>query len=562
MAWKQSLTSNFIPFMEPTMRKLSLSILSFFAVWGCGRSSIPSDSALKVLPLSAEEKRVDIDVAISNFKNFYAPLRYKEEKFGIDFDKRFEQIRSDALATKTDQEFHDVLGRLIGGFKDGHVSITIPDSQTYQLPFVVDYFDDTYVVIQVDPVFAAASGVQVGDELLRMDGVNVRDIAEQLSEFASLGYERSDRRLAALRLTQRTHMLPSQARVFLDFKRHSDGAAFNVATFWSKSPKAPQKAATGAAVSFDMTNTSILEFGLNTPFFYTPEAAAALKFTRVGVSQQQWTAAGYQGSPYDIFALLYRHQGKTILLTRIPSYNVNTEEAQRNVATFKLLLQTYQDFADVLVLDQTHNPGGSVSYVESLAALFLKKPGAGFAFAPRADRSWLRIFAEASQQESSPVAKAYFDGVYSQIEEANERGDFLAPAMSITSITTTIVNNTAWEKPILLLIDELCGSGGDGFPMIMKGNQAATLFGHRTSGLGGNVEAVLPLPHTRAEIKLTRSLFYLARPDGSFPAEAIIENNGVQPDIQRDYGLADFRGRYVQYVKDFSDAAVGLVTKL
>jgi hypothetical protein len=53
----------------------------------------------------------------------------------------------------------------------------------------------------------------------------------------------------------------------------------------------------------------------------------------------------------------------------------------------------------------------------------------------------------------------------------------------------------------------------------------------------------------------------LARSDGSFPAEAIIENNGVQPDIQRDYGLADFRGRYVEYVKDFSDAAIGLVKK-
>ncbi|SMF53180.1 S41 family peptidase [Pseudobacteriovorax antillogorgiicola] len=308
-------------------------------------------------------------------------------------------------------------------------------------------------------------------------------------------------------------------------------------------------------------STGIERFGASIPFYYNPKVQDQYNFKAASITKEEWEDAGNTGFPYSPFAMTYNHQGKKILLMRIPSYNVTSKEATRNVKTYEMLLKKYQDQVDVLVLDQTHNPGGSVSYVQDLAELFLKSPGPGIAFAPRADREWLRRWNSfLSEPDLSIFEKNFIQQIYREIDEANDAGDFLAPPIPLTSISGTIPGKYVWQKPVLLLIDELCGSGGDAFPMIMKGNQAATLWGHRTSGLGGNVDAISPLPITKADLKLTRSLFFLANANDTIPDGPLIENNGVEPDVNRDYGYQDLMEGYTSYIQDFSDYAVGLAS--
>ncbi len=543
--------------------KLSASILSVVSLLGACQGT-RSDSSPKARQLTVSEKLLDMDVAFNNFRQYYAPLHYKETLLKRDYEAVFSQLREEASQTKTDQEFFDVMGKLADSFKDGHVGVRYPGLDTFSLPFSLDYFDGHYVVENIDPSFSTVSGVKVGDDLVAIDGVSSRDVANELLKYGSIGYDKADERVAAARITKRKFMTPKSSQVYLDFRRASDGIVYNVSTMWIRNPGVVARAG-GASLSkglvSDMADTSVRLFGSRNPFFDTSKVQDTFGFVKVGVSAEQWLAAGQTGTPFDVFSALYRHQGKTILLIRIPSYSVESvEEMNRNVKTYELLLKQFSGLADVLVLDQTHNPGGSVDYVQELSRLFFKHPGPGFGFKPRADRLWLEGINQAIMDSGENLLlRQYYKGVYSLVDAANEAGEFLGPQISLSGPTTTLVENTAWSKPILLLIDELCGSGGDAFPMVIKGNKAATLFGHRTSGLGGNVEELPALPNSHAVFRMTRSFFYLASPDGKLEDKAIIENNGVTPDIERTYGYEDFKDQFSNYVKDFSNAAVGLV---
>ncbi len=95
-----------------------------------------------------------------------------------------------------------------------------------------------------------------------------------------------------------------------------------------------------------------------------------------------------------------------------------------------------------------------------------------------------------------------------------------------------------YTKPIVLLIDELSGSGGDAFPAIMGGIGRATLMGRRTMGAGGHVEIAGPLYFSGQTLSLTKSMFF--RPDG-----VPVENHGAEPSVPYAPTVNDFVNGYV-----------------
>ena len=100
-------------------------------------------------------------------------------------------------------------------------------------------------------------------------------------------------------------------------------------------------------------------------------------------------------------AFKYKHADKTILLVRIPSYIVPNNNYANAIGWLAALLkdnvtppeappESLADTpADVVVIDETHNPGGSVPYVSGLARLFTSKPIPNFVQANHADRHWI-----------------------------------------------------------------------------------------------------------------------------------------------------------------------------
>jgi C-terminal processing protease CtpA/Prc len=111
---------------------------------------------------------------------------------------------------------------------------------------------------------------------------------------------------------------------------------------------------------------------------------------------------------------------------------------------------------------------------------------------------------------------------------------------------------------MLVLIDELAGSCGDAFPMLIKSNRIAKLFGKRTMGLGGNVEP-FTLQNSRTTVALTRGLFTSHKESEAYTDQDWIENNGVVPDISYEHTVEDTRKGFVEYVKTFSNEAINQI---
>jgi Peptidase family S41 len=414
-------------------------------------------------------------------------------------------------------------------------------------------------------------GIMRGDELVALDNELPDDIAKKLSKFVTLGSETADQRFLARFMTVRsTQLPPASLRSWVKFKT-ARGEVIDINLSWLTATQDRTSARRDLPVprltqmrSEIGIGASVSEFGAPVPYFASAlHSAGAAKLT---ITNGEWAEAIATDpslkdkKPYDIFAVLYRHENKNVLLMRVPNYTPENDDEDLAVATYRLLLRKYQPLADVLVLDQTHNPGGSVSYVEKLASLFVDNAARGFMFAPRADRLWLRDLSEGlnwSGIDAFPTAKQAMADAYEIINAAQERGDFLAAPISFGG-TFTLPAQKVWDKPILLLIDDLCASGGDAFPMIMKGNGRATVFGRQTIGAGGNVSEMSPLPNSGAQIQLTRSLFYLTRLDDHLP-DNVIENQGVSPDITFDPTVEDFRANFSGYVSAFSSAAAALV---
>jgi hypothetical protein len=260
-----------------------------------------------------------------------------------------------------------------------------------------------------------------------------------------------------------------------------------------------------------------------------------------------------------IYAALYKYQGKTILLVRQATYAPSDYSYDKYLNAYKALMSEYELLADVLVLDQTHNPGGS--YCAEFYNLFAKSGDVQGVEALHADRKWVNDLYINYQKELSPNGNPWdLKSILSWgslVEKAYDQGQFLSePVPLFEGHVYATIGNYTWKKPMLVLIDELAGSCGDMFPMLVKANKRAVLFGQNTMGLGGNVEEVGRLNNSRVIVRMTRGLFFPYRPDGNYVLADYIENHGVAPDIEYAHTVEDFRNGFVQYVKAFSEKAI------
>jgi C-terminal processing protease CtpA/Prc len=95
----------------------------------------------------------------------------------------------------------------------------------------------------------------------------------------------------------------------------------------------------------------------------------------------------------------------------------------------------------------------------------------------------------------------------------------------------------AYDKPMLVLTDELTISFGDYFSAAIQDNARAPLFGMRTNGAGGSVSGgatgFYSETFTSFTVTLGRRQRFITTPD--FGTTNLIENAGVRPDIPFDY---------------------------
>jgi C-terminal processing protease CtpA/Prc len=200
-----------------------------------------------------------------------------------------------------------------------------------------------------------------------------------------------------------------------------------------------------------------------------------------------------------------------------------------------------------LIIDQDHNCGGSVEFTHKMLSLFVEENVPPLQFQLRANKQeYVDYLSWVKQLDPHTVDYENNKKVLDSIRTSWEAGNFLTPKTPIYGDREVHPHTIRYTKPIVMLIDELAGSGGDAFPALMQGYGRAKLLGTRTMGAGGHVTDEEPLYNSQLNLRLTKSLFF--RPDG-IP----VENNGAKPDvpyaITRDDFTNGYRGYQAFYIK-------------
>ncbi|MCX6597522.1 MAG: S41 family peptidase [Acidobacteria bacterium] len=114
---------------------------------------------------------------------------------------------------------------------------------------------------------------------------------------------------------------------------------------------------------------------------------------------------------------------------------------------------------------------------------------------------------------------------------------FIAPRLTYAPLVGDDGQPVAYDKPLIVLADELSVSFGDIFPAMMQDNRRGPIVGVRTGGLGGSISTWQVGVYSESSASTTNTLVVrrdnVKAPD--LPAAPYIENIGVLPDIDLDY---------------------------
>jgi Peptidase family S41 len=568
-------------------RQIQFSVLALVAfLVGCGTKP-QDDSNTQLVSLSKAEALADFKQIVDSMKGQYGPLEYKEARFGFKFPDLVSKYKQEIEASNTDAEFFASYSRFLGEFHDGHVSFRAPVASTVGMvrafvPIEITPVQGRAIVEAIDEDVLKGIGVEAGDELLLVDGRTPFEIAASANKYKRFGNELSDKLGVGYSFVRGNFMgelVPKSSTVVAVFQK-PDGTKTTQELSWRFENEFSETIRKkGKTTNFVMEFDGAKDFGVGNikswgkakPRFATSEVIEKFQFAPVSPTADSLKKfeVDSQKAP-EVYASLYKHQGKSILLVRQPSYSMDDIEGldtdqtiQTYLGTYKAILSQYQPLADVLVIDQTRNPGGYLDYCLGMSRLFAQSEGAGFVQAFNADRKWVNEFetwARWIDTDLKSEEALKFLNVGKQIEAAlNANQSLTKPIAFFGDSVLRPDAQFVWKRPLMVLVDEQAGSCGDIFPMMVQRNNLGKIFGTNTMGLGGNVES-MKLNHSQATIRLTRGLFTTSNTEAGYAQNPrFAENTGVKADVQYTHTVEDVRAGLVDYVTQFSSEAVKMV---
>lgn len=566
------------------MKKIIAASVGLLSAVACGVGIRNVGTEVYLRDLTVEEALADFDTLVSTFRDQYGPLEFKERRFELSFDQLAQGLRSELETARTDAQIFNIYSRFVSSFRDGHVSIRFNGKSSRgenraRIPLFAEAIEGKAVISSVTDESIVSLGIAVGDIVLSVDGRSPDEWLELFKQTDALGNPISDEHLL-LRLFSRkieqgsAYPTAATARVVV---QKPDGSVVENDLTWRRSndlgitlnPSAarhPGQIRMIAPIAAELNREAgIDKMGSFEPFFRTE--AVLQKFEFVEVSANESFLKRYDADPATapkVYSALYEQNGKRILLVRQPTYSPETyEEVAELLKVYRATLDQFDSLADVLVIDQTNNPGGYLDYCVGFSQMFMQKPGAHFLQAMNADRKWIdemRRYAFELDPEFRSEQSLKYLSLADAIEADYDAGKSITAPLPFYGEKRLQPDAAyTWKKPVLVLINELAGSCGDIFPMMVKRNQSGVLFGQRTMGLGGNVEQ-FELSASRASVSLTRGLFTTHKEPAEFVDADFAENNGVLPDIAYTPTVDDFRNGYTAYVGRFTEEAVRLAS--
>jgi hypothetical protein len=535
--------------------------------------------------LTRDQRIQDLTHLANAYAKNYAPYEWKRDVIGFDLLRLTPWLHE--IHHADDLEFQEALIEYVASLNDAHDIIAFPTTFSAALPLAVDIYDGKVLIEALNPL--AFPGATRGDELVSIDGQPVASLIATFRKYAIAANPRSTDRVAASRIVSRSQQimphiseLGTNATVVIKL---ATGPTNTYVVPWSKigipvtsqgpvpSPRRGngrlllESGAQAGAAAAGAGPGSIFQFGAAGPTDDTlPSYMDSIRpLLNVSVSKDYYSvqgigsrfpiflnallAAGFvprdvpPGVPAFLFSGTYMSNGRRIGYLRIPTMS------PPNVAA--VLSHLDQEIAffnantDALVIDVMRNPGGLVSFVESISQRFMNAPFQTIGFEIRATAAWLFNFAamltnaRLSPTPPPPAVLANLEANYNEVLRAynEERGRSAPVSLNATGSLTLTPSPVTYAKPLIVLTDEFSASGGDMFPAIIQSNHRGPLFGMRTMGAGGSVVNFSGPAFTESFFRITVSLMnrghIVTTPE--YPPAPYIENIGVRPDIPADY---------------------------
>jgi hypothetical protein len=558
--------------------------------------------------LTESQRIADLNQLSSFYAKHYAPYEWKRDVFGFDPLRLNEWLRD--IHKAEDLEFQEALIEYVASLNDAHDYIAFPTTFFASLPLSLDIYDGKVLIdfINRTALPAAQFPFAVGDELIAVDGRPVQDVIRSFRKYAIAANQRSTDRVAATRIVARSQQiiphlpeLGDTATLFIRLAATGTQNAYVIPWVKSGIPITSQgpvpspgrrpfreteqtpgiASGPGAgAPPFLFRVTDVAAMDNTLPYYMQPVAS----LLNVSVPPEYYAILNF-GSRFPVYALppgFVQRLGASssdFFLTgtfpagglRIGFIRVPTMAPPNTAVALQLLEQEIAYFnlnTDALIVDVMRNPGGTVSFVESIAQRLIPTPFRTMGFEIRATGAWL--FAFASQLNFARLTNQpphiiqnlqnNFDEVLRAYNE--ERGRSAPLSLNSTGSLTLAPAAVAYTKPLMVLTDEFSASGADMFPAIIQDNHRGPIFGLRTMGAGGSVVGFNATAYTESFFRVTVSLMNRGRliQTTDFPPAPYIENIGVRPDIVQDYMTrTNLLTAGASYVQAFTAAIVNLV---
>ncbi|AAD19153.1 hypothetical protein CpB1054 [Chlamydia pneumoniae TW-183] len=533
----------------------------------------------------------------------YAPLPWKELLFGWDLSQQTQQARLQLVLEEkpTTNYCQKVLSNYVRSLNDYHAGITFYRTESAYIPYVLKLSEDGHVFV-VD-VQTSQGDIYLGDEILEVDGMGIREAIESLrfGRGSATDYSAAVRSLtsrsaafgdavpsgiAMLKLRRPSGLIRSTPVRWRYTPEHIGDFSLVAPLIPEHKPQLP----TQSCVLFrsgvnSQSSSSSLFSSYMVPYFW--EELRVQNKQRFDSNHHIGSRNGFlptfgpilweqDKGPYRSYIFKAKDsQGNPhrIGFLRISSYvwtdleGLEEDHKDSPWELFGEIIDHLEKETDALIIDQTHNPGGSVFYLYSLLSMLtdhpLDTPKHRMIFTQDEVSSalhWQDLLEDVFTDEQAVAvlgetmegycmdmhAVASLQNFSQSVLSSWVSGDInLSKPMPLLGFAQVRPHpKHQYTKPLFMLIDEDDFSCGDLAPAILKDNGRATLIGKPTAGAGGFVfQVTFPNRSGIKGLSLTGSL--AVRKDGEF-----IENLGVAPHIDLGFTSRDLQtSRFTDYVE-------------
>ena len=500
---------------------------------------------------TAAQRRVDFEQLAGSVAKAYAPYQWKMDAFQYDA-LQIQPWLARVAAAKDDLEYYEICMEYIASLRDLHSGYFLQSDFAAELPFLVDFYDDVALLESINRTWLPASQYpfQIGDELVSVDGETAEAWTSRVAKLQSFANPRATRRWALDQITFRVQQVIPRAhevgvRATVVVRRAATGALETYTMPWLKSGTpltqigsvpTPMSALSGPArLSLSERRAPAFKrlrnFGAVPPVFTLPSNF----IVRLG-----------RGAFDPIYTGTYEAAGYTIGFLRIPEFPSGASGRASMLRAIDSEIAYFRANTNGLIVDVMRNPGGDVCLTNEILTRLIYYPfrTVGDEFRPTLSMvNNARADYEAALESGADAAtRAYLKVFFNDLDTAYKEYRGITGPLPICGFSLDLQPAPgAYDKSMIVLIDEFSTSSADVFPSVLQDVGRALMFGKQTAGGGGlsyNPDSGF---YTEGNVALSISLGTRGKlvTAPGLPPTDFIENVGALPDFEVDYMTRD-----------------------